>query len=133
MIEQLGLEPHDPVETLKDTVDSLMMWGLTPAKRRTYFVRRRVREHMRVTLWGATQGSGMFGDTLTDARAELLATWAPRYWPDEGVVRAWLLEHWAAWRRAPPDWFDDGWIKFIPASWRPPPQMLSDGEGVPQD
>ena len=28
MIEQLGLEPHDPVETLKDTVDSLMMWGL---------------------------------------------------------------------------------------------------------
>ena len=28
MIEQLGLEPHDPVETLKDTVNSLMMWGL---------------------------------------------------------------------------------------------------------
>ena len=28
VIEQLGLEPHDPVETLKDTVDSLMMWGL---------------------------------------------------------------------------------------------------------
>lgn len=28
VIEELGLEPHDPVETLKATVDSLMLMGL---------------------------------------------------------------------------------------------------------
>ena len=88
------------------TVGFLMiMWSVPPEKRQTFFIRRRLREHMEITLWETTQGSGVYGNTLTDARAELLASWAQRYWPRESTVRAWLWEHWPTWQHKQPEWF----------------------------
>jgi hypothetical protein len=33
VIEELGLRPHDPVDSLRDTVDSLLVWGLVRPRR----------------------------------------------------------------------------------------------------
>ena len=87
---------------------ALLLGGMAPKWRRSFFARRSVAQHTAVLWESCTLTGDKWGYTRNDARARTLYLYARRYWPERAEVLRWLHRHWPEWAdpaSRPPIWF----------------------------